>query len=242
MNGTKVRLDHIPVLEGVDNYRQWVRSMKTTLLGENLWKFVSSGRDPMNEEELGEWKPEVKDSTDSAQVLARKTFITGNLKTNALIRRKLSPLVLDRLPYDLEMDARGTWDHLRDAYDRIYSDLVTRFAIRSYLDTIRLKNASDVDRFLAEFDSCFQKLTAMGKELDSEECIYLVMKGIPETGTWRSFKQKLYMRITDAADSSSPMSLVTVTLHIQAEARRVKSFKVVAKQGCRESKRPRTQA
>ena len=66
MSGTNVRLDHIPTLEGVENYRQWARSMKTTLLGEDRWKFVSNSTDPTNEEELGEWKPVVKDSSDSA--------------------------------------------------------------------------------------------------------------------------------------------------------------------------------
>ena len=229
MSGTNVRLDHVPTLEGVENFRLWARSMKTTLLGEDLWKFVSSGKDPNEEEELGVWKPEVLDVKDMAQVQARRDFIVGNNRTNALIRRKLSPLVLESLPYDLEMDARGTWNHLRGAYDRI--DLDARFAVRTHLDTIWLKNVQDVERFLAEFNGCFQKLAAMGKKLDNEECIYLVMKGLPDTGTWGPFKQNLQMRITEAAESSSPLSLTTVTLRIQAEARRIEGYKFSIKPG-----------
>jgi hypothetical protein len=122
MSGSNVCLDHIPTLEGVENFRLWVRSMKTTLLGEDLWKFVSSGKDPLEEEELGVWKPTVTDIKNTAQVQAQRDFIAGNNKTNALLCRKLSPLVLKSLPYDIEMDARRTWDHLHSAYDCVDLD------------------------------------------------------------------------------------------------------------------------
>ena len=96
--------------------------MKTTLLGEDLWKFVSSGKDPQEEEELGVWKPDILDVKDSAQVQARRDFIVGNNRTNALIRRRLSPL--DSLPYDIDMDARSTWDRKDGADDFVWDDLL----------------------------------------------------------------------------------------------------------------------
>ena len=78
------------------------------------------------------------------------------------------------------MDARGTWNHLRNAYDRI--DLDARFAVRTHLDTIRLKNAQDVERFLAEFNGCFQKLAAMGKKSGQRRVHLLGHEGLTGDG------------------------------------------------------------
>jgi hypothetical protein len=77
MSGSNVRLDHIPTLEGVENFHLWARSMKTTLLGEDRWKFISNMKDPLDEEELGVWKPSISDTSDMAQLQARRDFIMG---------------------------------------------------------------------------------------------------------------------------------------------------------------------
>ena len=127
------------------------------------------------------WKPDSKTSTLDAASLEtlRRDFTNGNSRANAVIRRKLTTLTLMGIPDDLEYKARETWEHLRAKYDRVDAD--ARFSIHAHMNTIRLRDASDAKRYLADFTTCFQKLAGMGKPVDEEDHVFLALQGIPET-------------------------------------------------------------
>ena len=220
INASNVRMDHVPTLEGARNYHEWARHMKMTLIGDGLWTFVTSNKDPNKDEEVGTWRPDSKDANSDT---ARRDFTVGNSRANAVIRRKLTTLTLMGIPDDLEYKARETWEHLRVKYDRV--DAETRFSVRAHMIKIRLKDASDVERFLAEFTNCFQKLAGMGKPVDEEDRVFLVLQGIPDTGSWGFFKQHMHSRIADAAESSTPITFASLAERIQAEARRASGYK-----------------
>jgi hypothetical protein len=231
ITASSVRMDHVPTLEGTRNYHEWAKLMKMTLIGDGLWTFVTSNTDSSKEEEVGTWKPDPKDSSLDAASLetARREFTSGNSRANTVIRRKLTTLTLMGIPDDLEYKARETWEHLRTKYDLVDAD--ARFSIRAHMNTIRLKDASDAECYLADFTTCFQKLASMGKPVDEEDRVFLGLQGIPETGSWGSFKQHMYARMADTADSSTPLSFATLADRIQAEARRVAGYKHLAPPG-----------
>ena len=117
------------------------------------------------------------------------------------------------IPDNLEYKARETWEHLCTKYDCIDAD--ARFSIHTHMNSIRLKDASDAKHYLADFTTCFQKLASMGKPVNEEDRMFLALQGIPETGSWWSFKQHMYARIADTAKTSSPLSFASLADRIQ---------------------------
>ena len=220
INASNVRMDHVPTLEGARNYHKWARHMKMTLIGDGLWMYVTSNKDPDKDEEVGTWRPELKDTNSD---IAHRDFTRANSRANTVIRHKLTTLTLMGIPDDLEFKARKTWEHLRAKYDCVDAD--TRFSIRAHMNSIRLKDASDVERYLAEFTNCFQKLAGMGKPIEDEDCLFLVLQGIPDTGTWGMFEHHMHSCIADAAESSTPVSFATLADRIQAKAHHVTRYK-----------------
>ena len=190
------------------------------LIGDGLWMFVTSNKDPNKDEEVRTWRPESKDVDSDT---ARCDFTVGNSRANAVIRRKLTTLTLMGIPDDLEYKARDTWEHLRVKYDRVDAD--TRFSVRAHMNRIRLKDASNVECFLAEFTNCFQKLASMGKPVNEEDRLFLVLHRIPDTGSWGFFKQHMHSCIADAAKSLTPVTFASLAERIQAEACRASGYK-----------------
>ena len=63
---SNLRLNHIALLEGARNYRDWAKSMRYTLLGEDLWTYVSDGVDPLDLVNFGTIAPILSPSGKSS--------------------------------------------------------------------------------------------------------------------------------------------------------------------------------
>jgi gag-polypeptide of LTR copia-type len=149
---SNLRLDHIPLLEGVQNYREWSKVVKYTLLGEDLWKYVSKGTNQLDLVNYGIPTPDDITSKSSEKDIEKaREFIVHDAKANAIIRCRLAPLISANIPYKHDNSARGTWTYLSEMYDRV--DPAAQFTLRAHISTLRLKDATDVERFIGEFNT-----------------------------------------------------------------------------------------
>ena len=226
---TTTRLDHVPILEGTQNYQLWEREMKIALMGEDLWKYVSSSTDPKRRVELAAQAPVLSDAPTDQELDALEKFQVASVKTAALIRRKLSPMVSMRIPRSADMDPRAVWGHLQSHFSQI--DTSAQFALIGHLEKLRLKDASDAERYLAEFSDTLEKLLSTGMTLDDRQQVYLLLKGLPEAGSWGVFRQTLQHHISEAASGSAPFNSSSVMSRIQAEARRLGGYSALSRSG-----------
>ena len=202
---SNLRLDHIALLEGARNYWDWSNSMHYTLLGEDLWTYVSDGVDPLDLVNFRTVAPKLLPSGKSSEDVVAKvrSFIVNDAKANAIISRCVSPLVLSNIPSKCEDSSRLTWIHLRSTYDRI--DAAAKFALRSSILSLRLKDASDAERYLGDFNQAREHLSDAGVVYSEAEAVYQLLFGIPESSSWSVFKQITLAAITAGAAASPPV-------------------------------------
>ena len=224
-----LRLDHVPVLEGQSNYQQWERSMKLTMLGEDLWKYVSEGTVITNRAEFGILAPTLSETPTDTELTALDKFTASSVRAAAIIQRKLSPTVMMLVPRSIEQDPQAVWKHLRTQYD--HADVNAQFAIMNHLEKVRLKDASDTQRYLAEFSNGFERLTNAGMNASENQHIYLVMKGLPDAGPWGLFRHTLQYQISEAANTSTPMTYLSIAEKIQTESRRQTGYPAYSQAG-----------
>jgi hypothetical protein len=217
------------MLEGQSNYQTWERVMKLTLLGEDLWKYVSSEKDKKNRLKLGIYAPELSTKPTSEEIEALDKFNSASVSAAAVILRKLSPTVLMLVPRSIEQDPRAVWAHICTQYN--YTDINAQFAILNHLERARLKDANDAQRYLAEFSSGFERLTNAGMTTTENQRIHLIMKGLPTVGQWGMFNYTLQHQLSQAASTGKPMTHLSVIEKIQTEARNKIGFQAYLEPG-----------
>jgi hypothetical protein len=125
------KLEHISMLEGARNYAEWAKAIRYTLLGEDLWTYVSEGKDPIDLVSFRIAKLQIDSSSSASEVVAAHIFMVNDAKANSVIRRRLTPLILASILTQCDDSARDTWNHLRAAYRK--TDINAQFTLRSQL-------------------------------------------------------------------------------------------------------------
>ena len=217
-----MKLDHIPILEGSNNYLEWSKAMRYTLQGENLWKYIAEGTSRVDVANYGVFPPTVSDSSSEEEFLAAEAFVAADAKACSAIRRRLLPLIEANIPSVCQNSARLTWTHLRDSYYK--SDVNALFALRAHVSSLRMRDASDAVRYLGEFNRARERFAAMGISYPDSEAIFQLLSGLPSTGNWGSFAQIIISAVATAHNSGHPLSFDDVRSRLEAEAERVLPF------------------
>jgi hypothetical protein len=217
---SSLKLEHIPVLEGAKNYAEWAKALRYSLLGEDLWTYITEGKDIMDLVSYGIVKPQITTLSGPDEIAAARTFMVNDAKANSVIRRRLSPLISASIPTSCDDSARDTWNHLKSAYGK--TDINVQFALRSQLLSLRMWDSSDTDRYVSEFNIARERLVATGATYSDEEAVHQIMLGIPDTGTWGVFKQVTLSAIGDAAAALHPLALTSIVSRIEAEGQRTR--------------------
>ena len=105
--------------------------MRIALMGEDLWKYVSSSTDPKRRVELAAQAPVLSDCPTEQELDSLEKFQVASVKTAALIRRKLSPMVSMRIPRSADVDPRAIWQHLQSHFNQV--DTSAQFALIGHL-------------------------------------------------------------------------------------------------------------
>ena len=150
-----------------------------------------------------------------------QAFIVSDAKANAIIRWHVSPLVASNIPSKCEDSSHLTWIHLRSTYDRI--DAAAQFALRSSILSLHLKDASDAERYLGDFNQAWERLSGSGVVYLESKAVYQLLFGIPESGSWAVFKQITLAAITAGAAASPAVIILSeqVCARILAESQHV---------------------
>jgi hypothetical protein len=82
---SNVKLDHIPILQGSHNYSEWAKVMCYTLLGEDLWKYIAKGVNPVNLLEFGVHKPSLTEKSKEDVKELVQEFMINDAHANSYI-------------------------------------------------------------------------------------------------------------------------------------------------------------
>jgi hypothetical protein len=145
-----MKLDHISLLEGANNYAEWSKAMRYTLQGESLWKYIAEGSDRTDIVNFGVTAPTLTSSSSEDDFLKAEVHAAADAKANSAIRRRLAPLVEANIPFSCQNSAHLTWRHLLATYCR--SDAGAIFALHARLSSLKMRDVADAPRFLGEFN------------------------------------------------------------------------------------------
>jgi hypothetical protein len=94
-----------------------VKSMWYTLLGEQLWTYVSDGTDPKDLVNFGTLPlATITDKSSETNVTEVKTFIVNDVRANAIMHHHVFPLVSSNIPSRYDNSSHQTWCHLKATY------------------------------------------------------------------------------------------------------------------------------
>ena len=142
-------------------------------------------------------------------------------RASAIIRRHLGPLVEANIPSDCDFNARKTWEHLKRSYNRI--NTAAQYALRDHVMSLKLRDASDVPRYLAEFHSAHVCFAEMSVPYSDTKGIHQLLQGIPDTRSWGVFKQITLVAIQRDSTSlmSSPPTFESIAQLVTLESQRI---------------------
>lgn len=185
---SSLKLEPIPILDGVSNYADWTDAIRSTLQGEGLWGHVGGDDDP-----LSPWPripcPVIGENFTRPQGLAFREWWQSDAKACNIIKRRLSPTVRSLLLQDDKTKAITYWEKLRDLFGRV--DAYAEFELRERITSLKLRDSLDVDRYLGKFNVARSKFLTMGVAFSEGECVYTIIRGLPTSGNWPAFKQHM---------------------------------------------------
>jgi hypothetical protein len=84
---SNLKLDHIPLLQGSHNYSEWAKAMRYTLLGEDLWKYITEGTNPVNLLEFSMHKPNFTEKSKEDVMELMQEFMVNNAHAYSYIHQ-----------------------------------------------------------------------------------------------------------------------------------------------------------
>ena len=93
--------------------------MRYTLLGEDLWTYVSKGTDSLDLLEYGLCKPIIMAKSSAEEQKTVHTFMINDAKANFIICRCLSLLVIANLLTKCDNSACKMWKCLHTSHNKV---------------------------------------------------------------------------------------------------------------------------
>jgi hypothetical protein len=230
----KMKLDHIPLLEGTINYTEWARAMKRVLQAEGLWAHAAGVRDDPLSPWAASYAPQITANSNATAMKTFREWWHNDAKAQDVIERRLSPIIMNLLPHDDNVTLCTTWEFLEHTYDKV--DIATQHMLHNCVTLLCLKDSSDVDRYLGEYNKACQCFRAMGATYSEHDAMHQIISGLPCTGSWENFKQLLLEivetmteRSAENAQLGNPVTLnetyMKITQHIISECTRLEFSK-----------------
>ena len=203
-----IKLDHIELLVGASNYAIWKRGISQVLQGEGYWYWghVEGSPSPFAPFPCSPEPSPPTEKSKAEDVTAYQDWWQKDSKARTIIERRISPVSLNLLPQGLGVTARTVWKRLNTLYGRV--DVMSQFDLRDRLSRARLKDHTDLDRYVGEFQAGRVKFIEMGVPYSEAEMVHQMLRGLPSTTSWTNFKQLLTQVVQDqaVANSSGPRS------------------------------------
>ena len=200
-----IKLDHIELLVGVSNYAIWKRGIPQVLQGEGYWGHVEGSPSKLAPFPCSyEPSPPTEDSSTEI-ITAYQEWWQKDSKARTIIERRISPVSLNLLPQGLGITARTIWQRLNTLYGWV--DVMSQFDLHNRLSRARLKDHSDLDHYVGEFQAGKVEFIEMGVHYSEAEMVHQMLRGLPSTASWTNFKQLLTQVVQDHLDHTDMSSL-----------------------------------
>ncbi|KAI6138484.1 hypothetical protein BKA82DRAFT_140655 [Pisolithus tinctorius] len=205
------KLDHIPEFTDALTFFAWKTQILLALDCEGAYSHVSDGTDPLDPVEFASEQPQAANPTKITD--AEKKAILGWSKDNAVAKDilccHLSPAVLCLIPQERSTTARDIWKALHDNFC---------WNIKSFYNFDHINVSShhlvhvkilhlDAAQYLSEHSAAQQDLIRMGASYSDEEAISHLIEGLPDTGTWLSFR--LFLQTSCLTKTPAPTASTT---------------------------------
>jgi gag-polypeptide of LTR copia-type len=128
-----------------------------------------------------------------------------------MVERRMVPVVRNHLPQDPLTTSRKLWESLHNLYAR--TDVASQFQLKARVASFKLKDSSEVDKYLSDFASACQKFKAMDVEYTEAEAVYGLIHGLPSSNSWESFKQLLIQTVQHYEDTTESDKRVANALY-----------------------------
>jgi hypothetical protein len=111
--GVKSVADSVPKLDGTENYTAWMKQMRSTLMGMDLWR-ITDGQLPFP----AAANPQ---APTAAETEAQNVWIATDTRAMGLMRLSLKPHVDDQVEAIPTADhsAENIWDRLETLYGQV---------------------------------------------------------------------------------------------------------------------------
>ncbi|KIN92896.1 hypothetical protein M404DRAFT_36621 [Pisolithus tinctorius Marx 270] len=196
------KFDHIPELTDASTFFAWKTQVLLALDCEGAYSHVSDGTDPLDPIEFASVK--LKPAKPAKLTDDEQKVIVDWSKADAVAKdvlcQHLSLAVLRLIPQERPTTARDVWIALHDNFDHV--DVGSQHLVWARILHMHMKDASDAACYLSEHSAARCDLIHMGVSYSDEEAIFHLIEGLPETGTWLSFRLFLQSSCTVAAAAS----------------------------------------
>ena len=182
------KYDHIPELTGADNYITWETQVRMALTNEDLWRHVSDSTDSKDLLGCASHLPAAADPSNPTADESKKMreWLINDSQAKTIILRRLGTCARKLIPRSSDTTARAIWQIFRSHYHRI--DISTQFVLRRRIQSLRMKDSADADRYVGDHIECRDRLLEMGAVYSDAEAIFQLLTGLPTTSDWQLFR------------------------------------------------------
>ena len=144
-----IKLDHVPLLESAQNFPEWKRFITQVLQAEGHWSHIE-GTDGQFNIFLKSMEPAKCTAASDKDEKARfKEWWQDNMKVQAIMLHRISPVTHSHLDTSVEKTAHSLWEALHTLYAR--TDILAQFDLWDRLSNAKLRDYHDVSHYLGEF-------------------------------------------------------------------------------------------
>lgn len=193
-----IKLDHVPLLVGSDNFESWKRAIRQVLQGEGYWGHVDGDADVFSPFPISPKPAVCNEQSTLAQVTAFRDWWKEDSRTRTIVERRISPIILNLLPQGDTVTARDVWTMLQTTYGRV--DIMAQFALRDHVNNLKLLDHYDLDRYIGEFRTAKLRFVQMGVSFNELEMVHAILSGLPSSSHWPHFHQLMTQTIQNHLD------------------------------------------
>lgn len=154
------------------NYDSWSFKMQSLLINLDLWDYVEGDAPTPNVKEATSTAPE--EILNSAEIKAWKKG-DSKAKANIVLCVENSQLVLIK---DQET-SKKSWKALKDHHFK--NTITNKASVLKELCTKRLSEGGNAETHLLEMEELFQRLANLGKDLEEDMKVILVLQSLPDS-------------------------------------------------------------
>ncbi|KDR77126.1 hypothetical protein GALMADRAFT_225258 [Galerina marginata CBS 339.88] len=196
-----IKLDHVVLLVGSDNFELWKRGIRQVLQGLGFWGHVGGNVNQFSPFPITPQPATCNLQSTATELSAFRQWWKDDSQARTIVERRISPIILNLLPQGDTVTAREVWMTLQATYGRV--DVMAQFALRDRVNSLKLVNHEDLDRYIGEFKTARLRFIEMGIPFTEYEMVHAILSGLPLSSHWPHFHQLMTQTVQDHLDKQT---------------------------------------